>query len=224
MEKAAANNGIPLNIKIEYPRSKNIVPIYKELPAKSVYKSLITLPYSLGINRTDRWANKVSEEVGKSFSQDTSSMIRTKIKIKDRERLIAKLRDIYQTDNVALVFFVNNYFIKDLSVAIHTDAKDDNAEYAIVSFKNPAVIAHEFLHLFGAIDLYIGPWDTKRQIRKKKAWAMKEFPNEIMAFTHRNIDSLNIGDLTRYLIGWDKSLDENYTRKFLGKRVELLKY
>jgi hypothetical protein len=224
IEGKAKENGVSLTIRTDYHQNKKVIPIYKDLPAKSVAATLLTIPPYYGILRTDRWANRVAQEAGKSYPTDTASLVRTKIKIKDRERLIAKLRDVYKTDNVALVYFVNNYYIDDLSVAMHTASKDDDAEYAIVSFKNPSVIAHEFLHLFGALDLYIGPWDSKRKARKKKAAAMKEFPDEIMAFAQRDIDSLQIGELTKYLIGWDKSLSDYYTRKLFGKRIQLVKY
>lgn len=224
LEKKANENANEATIEIVYHQNKKIIPIAKNLPQKSFVKSLITMPPNFGIKRIDNWANSISVEAGKSFAPDTSSITKTKIIIKDRERLIARLRDIYNTDNVALMVFINNYFMDDLSAVLHSGNNDDNAEYAVVSYKTPAIIAHEFLHLFGALDLYIGPWDKKKNIKKRKEWAMKEFPNEIMAFTHRHIDSLEIGQFTRYLIGWDKSLNDDYRKKLLGKHIYPLKY
>lgn len=224
LENKAQKNGVSLKIKLDYHQNNRAIPIVKNLPEKSLHKTLITLPISYGIKRTDRWANKLASEAGKSFPADTSSIIRTKIKITDRERLIAKLRDIHKTDNVALVYLINNYYINDLSAAIHINSQTDNTEYAIVSYKSPSVIAHELLHLFGAIDLYLGPWDSNRKVRRKKVWAMKEFPNEIMAFAYRNIDSLEISDLTKYLIGWQNSLNEDLSNKIFGRHTELIRY
>lgn len=106
---------------------------------------------------------------------------------------------------------------------MHTGS-DDSPEYAIVSYKEPTVIAHEFLHLFGALDLYITPYDNSKKAAKKKAFAMKEFPNEIMAFTYRGLDSLNIGKFTEYLIGWDRELDPHYQKMIAGKKVKIAKY
>lgn len=224
IEKKASEYSNSTTIEVVYHQSKKTIPISKNLPQKSLYKTLITTSPLFGIKRTDNWANSIAVEAGKSFSPDTSSITKTKIVIKDRERLIARLRDIYKTENVALMFFINNYFMEDISAVLHSASNDDNAEYGIVSYKTPAVIAHEFLHLFGAMDLYTTPWDKKRQAKKKKEWAMKEFPNEIMAFTHRHIDSLEIGQFTRYLVGWDKTLNEEYRKKLLGRNIYPLKY
>jgi hypothetical protein len=47
------------------------------------------------------------------------------------------------------MFFVNNYFKADISIAMNTLSSDD-IEFAIVSYKYPAEIAHNFLHLYGA--------------------------------------------------------------------------
>lgn len=224
IEKKANEYSNSTSIGIVYHQAKKIIPITKNLPQKSLYKTLITTSPLFGIKRTDNWANSIALEAGKSFSPDTNSITKTKIIIKDRERLIARLRDIYKTENVALLYFINNYFMDDLSAVLHSGSNDDNAEYGIVSYKTPAVIAHEFLHLFGELDLYITPWDSKRKAKRKKEWAMKEFPNEIMAFTHRHIDSLEISQFTRYLIGWDKSLEDEYRKKLLGRKIYPLKY
>lgn len=137
--------------------------------------------------------------------------------------MIAKLRDIHKTDNVALIYFINNYYQEEISVAIDTQS-ETNVEFAIVSFKSPSVIAHEFLHLFGAWDLYVTPYDKKRKNKKKKKLAMEYFPNEIMAFTYRNIDSLQIGDFTKYLIGWKSEIPADFNKLLLGKKLKPAKY
>lgn len=81
-------------------------------------------------------------------------------------------------DNVALFFMVNNYYKEDLSVVLHA-GQNDKVEYGVQSYKRPSVIAHEFLHLFGALDLYVTPFDKKRAMRKRKEFAMQEFPKEM---------------------------------------------
>jgi hypothetical protein len=53
---------------------------------------------------------------------------------------------------------------------------------------------------------------------------MKEFPNEIMAFTHKGLDSLTIGPLTSYCIGWSRQLDDRYQRMITSKKIKLAKY
>jgi hypothetical protein len=169
------------------------------------------------------WSDKIAATAGKSLPPDTSRLIATKNTLADKERLVARLRDLYATDNVAIVYFINNYYKEEMSVANNINSPTQ-IEYAIVSFKKPSVIAHEFLHLFGAWDLYISPFDTKREEIKKKEFAMREFPNEIMAFAYRDIDSLEISPFTKYCIGWEKSIDPKYTDMILGKNIKPVKY
>jgi len=223
LENKAAENGMPLNIKVKYHQNKKKIPIAAELPRKTLSGTIFFPNIAVGLQRLSHWANKVAKIAGDALPPDTSSIITTKNKLNDKERLIARLRDIYKTDNVVLMFFLNNYFKEEISVTLNTESFTD-IEYAVVSFKNPTVIAHEFLHFFGAWDLYITPFDKKRSIRKKKKMAMKEFPNEVMAFTYRDLDSLEISPFTKYLIGWENKLDEKYERMFLGKNIHVLKY
>ena len=137
--------------------------------------------------------------------------------------MIAWLRDIYKTDNIALVYFINNYYRAEMSVSFNIFSQSE-IEYSIGSFKEPAVIADEFLHLFGAWDLYITPFDNDKEALKRKAFVMKEFPNEIMAFAYRGIDSLDISPFTRYCLGWEKQLDKKYTEMILWKNIKPVKY
>ncbi|MFC2138365.1 hypothetical protein ACFLTE_09340 [Bacteroidota bacterium] len=219
IENKACENCIDLAIDFVYHSNNGIIPISQNLSKKSLSATVFTS----GVKTIDRWADKISKEASSSLGNDSSKLTKTKIKSANREKLIARLRDIYKVDNVALIFFVNNYFTDDFSFAFHTN-EDYNIEYSIVSYKNPAVIAHEFLHLFGAIDLYITPFDKNRKVKKKKAFAMKEFPDEIMAFTHRKIDTLNISPFTQYAIGWTRSLDDKYKEMLFGKKIKIARY
>lgn len=158
-----------------------------------------------------------------AYGTDTARITRTKNNPSNTERLIARIRDIHKMDDVALFYFVNNYYQKDASVVLHSAAMD-KIEYGVQSYKRPSVIAHEFLHLFGALDLYITPFDSRRSARKRKDFAMKEFPDEIMAFAYRDLDSLQISPLTEYLVGWRPQLDDRYVRMIIGKRIKVVKY
>ena len=106
-------------------------------------------------------SDKIASIDGKSFPPDTLKIIVTKNSLTDKELLIARLRDIYKTDNVAIVYFINNYYKNELSIALNTNSMSE-VEYSVVSFKKPSVIAHEFLHLFGVWDLYITPFEGKK--------------------------------------------------------------
>jgi hypothetical protein len=221
IEDKARENGIKLNITVEYYKdNKQVIPIESNLSKRSLAATLFAVN---GVKYIDRWADKIAYIALQTYGQDTTSITKTKIKPKNRERLIAKLRDLYKTDNVALIYLINNYYTDEISLALHT-ASDNNPEYSVVSFKQPTVISHEFLHIFGALDLYITPFDNKKQIAKQKTFAMKEFPNEIMAFPYRSLDSLEISPLTKYLLGWDNQLDEHYKQMIFGKKIKIAKY
>ncbi len=221
IEGQAHDRGIPLNIELDYHRSeKGVVPI----DAKFTRKTLrATLSSGSGVKNVDRWADKIGREVLKTFPKDTAQITKTEIKPKDRERLLARIRDDHKVDQVALIYFINNYYSQEISVALHTSSVFD-PEYAIVSYKEPAVIAHEFLHLFGALDLYMSPFQTRKKDLKRRAFAMKKFPDEVMAFAYRDLDSLSISPLTEYLIGWDNSLDEEYVKMITNKKIKVAKY
>ena len=94
------------------------------------------------------------------------------------------------------MIFVNGFFHSLSSATYHANYHGLGPEYSILTCKNPATIAHEFLHLFGAIDLY---------------------PNEIMRITHKNIDKLMLSPITKYYIGWQDALDKPNTRLLYHK-------
>jgi hypothetical protein len=221
-EKAKENNRF-VSIEIVHHSNHDKIPITGDLPKKTLSATLFQPNFSTALKSIHKWSDKIAATAGKSLPADTSKIITTKNTLADKERLIARLRDIYKTDNVALMYFINNYYKDEISLALNTNSQMD-IEYSIVSFKKPTVIAHEFLHLFGAWDLYISPFETTKEQKKRKEFAMKEFPNEIMAFAYRDIDSLEISPFTRYCIGWEKSLDKRYADMILGKNLKPVKY
>jgi hypothetical protein len=221
IEQQAKKEGIPLNIKVDYHQSNDeIVPLKANFLKRTLSGTLFS---SNGIRNVDRWADKLAKAALKTYGPDKSKKTRTKLVPKDRDKLIARLRDIHKTDNVGLLYFINNYYTDEISVVLHSHA-DHSPEYGIVSYKNPGTIAHEYLHLYGAIDLYLSPFDKKRAAKKKKAFAMKEFPDEIMAFPHRRLNTLSISPFTKYLVGWDTELQTKYKNMLIGKKVRVAKY
>ena len=175
--KAKANN-IPLSINLSFHVNKGIIPIEQHLYGESLSDML----FSSGIDMIDLWANSIARKAGDSFPEDTSTIASTRNAITNRERLIARLRDKHNTDNIVLMYFINNYFTDEISLAMFTSA-DVKTEFGIISFKYPSVIAHEFLHVFGALDLYISPFERKKKAVKKRVAIMKAYPNEVMAYT-----------------------------------------
>lgn len=220
IEAQAAQRGVDLHIRVEAHQEKSIVPIRSDLPKGGIVMSVLSPG---GAKSLDRWADKAGRQALSAFPPDTAKITRTKIVPKDRERLIARVRDIHRCDAVALMFFSNGYYNEDASAALHT-ASGTDIEYVAMSFKRPAVIAHEFLHLFGALDLYITPFDSKKADLRRKEIAMKEFPTEIMAFPYRSLDSLSISPFTEYLIGWKKELDPHYLNLITSKKISVIKY
>lgn len=176
---------------IDFHNDDGTLPLESNFTRKTLSATLFSRN---GPRLLDKWADKIAKDALKTYGPDTIDLAATKLKPKDRDKLIARLRDIHGCDNAGLVYFINNYYTNEISLAMHTSATS-TPEYAIVSYKNPGTIAHEYLHLFGAIDLYISPFDRGKASRKRKQVAMERFPNEIMAFAHRSIDSLDVSTL-----------------------------
>ena len=224
LELQAKKDSIPLDIQIDCNKKNNgIVPVYQEFSKKTLSATLYKKPLFSGVKDIHKWADKVAIEAGKNLLKDTSRLVKTKNKLSDRERLIARLRAIHRTDNIALMYLINNYHTDEMSLTLDANS-NHNVEYCIVSYKYPSVFAHEFLHLFGAWDLYITPFDNKRKAVKRKNMAMEMFPNEIMAFAYRRIESLEISPFTKYTIGWINELEKKYSDAMIGKRLRPVKY
>lgn len=220
VEKQAQKNGISLSINLDYHQNGKVIPLAANFQKKTLSGTLFS---QNGIKAVDKWADQIAKEALKVYGTDTSTVVKTKLKPKDRENLLARLRDINRTDNVALIYFINNFYTSEISVVLHSH-DGESPEYGVVSSKNPGVIAHEFLHLFGAHDLYQTPFDKGKKMKKKKEFAMKVFPNEIMAFPHRRLSTLEISSYTKYLIGWDNQLDDKYKDMLIGKKIKVVKY
>ncbi len=207
IEKQAEINNISLNIKTDYYIGKEFATVSKDLPSGTVDESITQPNLKAGIVKINKWADSLSKIVGGSFiivGKDGIPLLQSP---KDTERLIALLRDEYKVESVALIFMVNNYFRNDISFAVNTFTTE-KVEFAIVSYKYPAEIAHSFLNLYGAADLYATPL---RKSDKKIKMAHEFFPNEIMQDPYaKNIWAQEISDFTKYLIGWTNELDPRY--------------
>ena len=224
IENEAKNDSISLDISLAYhSTSQGRIPIKSDFSKKTLSATLYKRPQWSGVKDIYKWADKIAIEAGKSLPKDTSVITNLKNDLKSRERLVARLRDIYQTDKIALMYFINNYYTDEISLTMDI-SNDNNIEFSIVSFKNPSVIAHEFLHIFGAYDLYITPFDTRKKTKKKKEKLMALFPDEIMATTYRDLDKLKISGFTKYLIGWQNELSEDYQKLLFNKGYFAVKY
>ncbi|MFW5644920.1 MAG: hypothetical protein ACOCZL_03320 [Bacteroidota bacterium] len=219
LEKAAKQNKVELTIKTDYYIGNEFATINQNLPEKSVEESLLHPNLKKGIEALNKWADNVSRKAGESFYLVDKDGIPKTQPPNDAERLIAHLRDEYSVESVALMFMVNNYFKTDLSVALNTLTTED-VEFAIVSYKYPSEIAHNFLHLYGAADLHETPF--RRSGRKIKI-ANDLYPDDIMQDAYaKNIDELKISRYTKYLIGWTDEIDPEFEDLLTDRLINFL--
>ena len=216
LHKEAGKNNIPLKIKTDYYIGNEYATITRNLPKATVEESLLEPNLEKGIASLNKWSDYVAKIAGESFYMVAKDGIPQQSNPRDTERLIAYLRDEYSVESVALMFMVNNYFRNDISIALNTMNEDD-VEFAIVSYKYPSEIAHNFLHLYGAADLYKTPF---RKSEKKIKMAQNLFPNAIMQDPYaKSINDLEISDYTKYLIGWNLVMEPDHENLYLDKFI-----
>jgi len=203
----AKQNNRTINLITDYYIGPEFTPVKRALPEGNVEQSVIRGSFARGLTNLNEWADYVAKRAGSTLNIQQKDGIPDIPTPKNVERLIAFLRDEKQVESVVLLFMLNNYFRSDISLAInHLDDKD--IEFAIISYKNPAVIAQNILSLFGAADLYETVY---RRNDKKIRLAKNLLPYDIMQDTYAGrIDRYTIGPLTRYLIGWENELDGKY--------------
>jgi hypothetical protein len=196
LEKEAAAEDVPLRIKTDYYIGDQYTTIQKNLPRKSLQEVVEDLGLNEGMGALSRWGDNISKIVGESLYVKQKEGIPSQKAPHNKERLIAYLRDEYRTESVALLFLLNNYYQADISLASNTLHNED-VEFAAVSYKYPAEIAHSILHLYGAADLSESPF---RKNRRNLHLAHTEFPDDIMGNVYaRSLEELEIGDFTKYV-------------------------
>jgi hypothetical protein len=187
-----------------YEKSAKVYPLAVNgltIKSKRKYKNLRT------------WANGISRYAGKSIDYKSSNQIHKRLKIESVQELNLALRDKFQNENVAIMFFVNGYYENHPSLSFNTNTTTQKVEYSIITNKNPSVIAHEFLHLFGAVDLY----QNMNYPNFNYAEINENYPNEIMNIQYKDINHLMISPITAYFIGWQDSLDYKNNRLLFHK-------
>jgi hypothetical protein len=200
----ARENKIPLNIIADFYIGPEYTTITRNLPGATVEES-VTKPNSVQVRENlKRWSDGVAKIAGESVTLREKDGIPEIQAPRNKERLVAFLRDENKVESVALFYLVNNYYKSDISIPVNTFSNDD-VEYVIVSYKYPAEIAHNFLHLYGAADMY--PTLLRRNERNVKTLAGL-YPDEVMQDPYgKDLNKLNISDYTKYLIGWTDELD-----------------
>jgi hypothetical protein len=207
IEKKAQENSIQLNIISDYFIGEEYTTVRKNLLHGTVMKSVTTPTFSKGLVELNKWADNIAKRVGTEVNITEKDGIPEIKNPKNKERLVAHLRDEKQVESVALLYMVNNYYRDDISIVVnHLETED--VEFSIVSYKYPAIIAQNILNLFGAADL---SKTLYRRNEKKISLAQEYFPNDIMHDVYaKTVSSLEIGAYTKYLIGWNANLDPKY--------------
>lgn len=219
LEKEAEKHAIPLHIKTDYYIGDEYTTIQRNLPGKSLKVILESQKLFKGMSALSRWGDYISKTIGESLYVKEKDGIPLQKNPGNKERLMAFLRDEYRVESVALMIMINNYFGSDISLAVNSLHNDD-VEFSVISYKYPTDIAHNFLHLFGAVDLHETPF---RRSKRKIRLADEAFPDDIMSGVHtRSIHELEIGAFTEYMIGWTEELDGTY-EPLLTERFSLLR-
>lgn len=203
----AKKNDIALNIISDFYIGEEYTTITKNLPSGTVSKSITEPNMRKGITLINSWADGIAKIAGSSLPIQEKDGLPEIQNPRNKERLVAYLRDENNVESVALFFMVNNYYKTDISIPMNAMNTDD-VEFAIVSYKYPSEIAHNFLHLYGAADMYNTIY---RQNTRKIKFLGSEFPDEIMQDPYgKNIWALEISSYTKYLIGWTNDVDYKY--------------
>lgn len=205
--QAQAQEGVRLNIKTDYFIGKEQTTIERDLPKGSVKASVTDPGFKRGMQQLNEWGDRIVREAGQSLPPIKKDGLPNIESPRTKERLIAYLRDKYKVESVALLFMVNNYFKDDISIPVNV-LSDQDVEFAVVSYKYPAVIAHNFLHLFGGADLFETPY---RKSTRKIETAKDMIPQGIMQDPYeKKLSQVKISPVTKYLIGWQNTLKAKY--------------
>lgn len=219
LEAQASTYDVPLRIKTDYYIGNEFTTVQKNLPRKSIKETVKELKLKEGMNSLNRWGDYISRTIGASLYMKEKDGIPVQKRPGTKERLIAYLRDEYQVESVAMLMLLNNYYRTDISLAVNTLHNDD-VEFSVVSYKYPSEIARSFLHLYGAADLHETPF--RRSTRNIKL-AARAFPDDVMSDVYaRALHTIEIGDYTRYMIGWTEELDPEY-EPLMTERFTLFK-
>jgi hypothetical protein len=207
IEKTAKENNIALNIITDHYIGNDYTTIRKNLEYGSISSTAKTPSLKKGLIELNKWSDGIAARVGKDINVANKDGIPEIKNPRNKERLAAHLRDEYQVESVALLYMVNNYYQSDISLTVnHMNTND--LEFAIVSYKYPSIIAQNILNLFGAASLNRSIY---RRNDKKIKLANEYFPNDIMQEVYgKSLNSLKIGEFTKYLIGWEEDLDSKY--------------
>jgi hypothetical protein len=209
----ASNFNVSLNFKI-HEKNKNVYALYKS--KMSYFDNYYEKHY-----RNQR-AYFVLRKLSRQLPKD-SSAVKVRYSI---DYFYSRLEQMYHTNNIAVLFFIKSNRASVISESFNTTTTK-NKEYALIYFCNPSIIAHGFLHLYGALDLYdqysasrLNEYGLKTKTERLKDYAQETFPNDIMVSPIRDISKLEISEYTGFLIGWKENLSKDLKHSVLGKNIK----
>lgn len=218
IEEQAKKSGVQLGIKTDFYVGTEYSTVSRDLPEGSIRKSITSPSLGKGIENMNLWADNIAKKVGGSFNISEKDGVREIKNPKNKERLVAYLRDEHKVESIALMFMVNNYYRDDISCVVNGMSSED-VEFAVVSYKYPSEIAHNILQLFGSADLHESIF---RNSDKAINYALQEFPNDIMQYPYaKQLNTLEIGAFTKYMIGWTDTISNDYEFLLNEKGVRL---
>ena len=134
------------------------------------------------------WVSQVLYKVGYQSTLDFHEQIRTKEKA-DQIHVIIFAKGKGRSYAIPYLENANKelYFVEGTIIFEKVE-----------TYHYTASIAHEILHLYGAIDLY----KTHAQSAQNAQKARNIFPKSIMTKISHNIHTLNIDEINSWLIGW----------------------
>jgi len=205
LNKQAKENNIELNVQVaHFNKSKTIL---KDLPKSSLEASLKNPTEEMGTKKVNGWADDVAKRVGAVLPQMPADSFPHVNQPKDKERLIARLRDEYNVESVALYYILSPTKKEDNNSVVVNTMSNKDVEYTITTYRYPSVFCYQFLQLFGAASLLADP--NERPSRNQEL-ALKEFPDDVMVTPGRPLKDLTISSFTKYTIGWTNDLDPKY--------------
>jgi hypothetical protein len=202
-----------------YGKDVEINSIYGALGSKQTIKK--KLPYSglsaafsegeySKVSKLGKWANGITKKYEKSI-KISGEPLPKKPKLDSFQKLVAKLKRNHKADNIVIFFMLNNYYISDVSATLNNMTKTE-VEFAVNSGKNTSLFAAQFLSLFGAQNLNKEAYSSHEI--EKLALAQEDFPHDVMLDYESDLNSLNIGKHTAYLVGLTEEVDSKYADLF----------
>jgi hypothetical protein len=218
LEDKAKENNVKLAITTDFYIGEEYSTIRRDLPEGTIRKSVTSPSMAKGFEAMNKWADVIANMAGRSFEIEEKDGIRDNKQPNNKEKLVAYLRDQHNVESVVLLYMVNNYYRDDISIPVNF-LSNDNVEFAVVSYKYPAGIAHNILHLFGASDFHETIY---RKSDRNINFALSEFPNAIMQNPYaKDLNTLDISSFTKYLIGWSNELDEKHESLCIEKGIKV---